>query len=238
MGAAVQQPTVQQASVGTAFADVVKVLYEPTAVFGRVGGWTSIVIPFFVVVGAQVAAFFVNMPFMKVAIQAQMAARGAPAGQTPPMGVIVAISLVGILIAFALLLLISGTLLWVLVSVLGGDGKFSKLLSVTAYSAVPAGLLLGIVGSIVLHLKGVGNITSPQDMQPALGLDLLVPGTKGFLGALLKGINPFSIWGVIVTATGVSVTHRLSKSTGYTAATIQFAIMLLVASALAGVFNR
>src|SRR2546422_7062443 len=33
--------------------------------------------------------------------------------------------------------------------------------------------------------------------------------------------NPFSIWGLVLTAIGVSTTHRLSKGTGYTVATIE-----------------
>lgn len=238
MGAGIQQPTVQQASPGSALADVVKVLYEPGAVFGRIGGWASFVMPFLAIIAVQVGLFFVNMPFMKVAIQAQMAARGAPAGATPPMGVIVAISLAGICIAFAVILLISGALLWVLTSVLGGEAKFTKMLTVTVYAAVPAAILMSIVGAIVLQMKGASGITSPQDMQPALGLDLLAPGTKGFVGALLKGINPFSLWGVALTAIGVTTTHRVAKNTGYMIAGVQFVIMLLVASAIAGAFNR
>jgi hypothetical protein len=238
MGAGIQQPTQQQASVSTALGDVIKVLYEPSAVFGRIGGWASIVMPFLAMIAVQIALFFVNMPFMKVAIQAQMAARGAPAGATPPMGVIIAISLVSLVVMFAVVLLVSGTLLWVLASVMGGEAKFSRLLSVAAYGFVPAGILLGIIGTIVLHMKGATGITSPQDMQPALGLDLLAPGTKGFVGALLKGINPLSIWGMVITAIGVYTTQRMSKSNGYTVAAIQFGVLLLVISGLAGMFNR
>src|SRR5207247_5575174 len=91
---------------------------------------------------------------------------------------------------------ISGCLLWVLVLLLGGESKFGALVSVALYGAVPSAILLSLVGTIVLHMKGTESMTSPQDMQPALGLDLLVPGAKGFIGAILKGINPFSIWGV------------------------------------------
>jgi hypothetical protein len=38
----------------------------------------------------------------------------------------------------------------------------------------------------------------------------------------------------VLTAIGVSVTHKLSKSTGYTVATISFVIGLLIGAALAG----
>jgi len=83
-----------------------------------------------------------------------------------------------------LILLIAGGLLWVLVSVLGGEAKFGTLMGVAALSSIPSTILLSIVGTIVLHLQGTGQITSMQDLQPALGLDLLVPA-RGFLGAAL-----------------------------------------------------
>ena len=120
----------------------------------------------------------------------------------------------------------------------GGEAKFSTMLSVAAYSAVPSAILLSVIGTIVLHLQGAGQLTSPQDMQPALGLDLLSPGAKGFLGAVLKTINPFSIWGVILTAIGVSTTQRVSKGTGYTIAISTFVIGLLIAGGLGAAFNR
>lgn len=236
MDAGIQQSPVQQGGAGSSVVDVVRVLFEPTAVFERVRERPQVLAPFLAICVVQIILFFVNLPFMKVAIQAQMATGGAPAGTQVPMGMLVGFSLAGIVIAFAVILTLSALILWMLVSIFGGDGKFGTLLSVTCYAAVPAGILLGIIGTIVLHMKGTAGITSPQDMQPALGLDLLM-SAKGFVGALLKAINPFSIWGLVLTAIGVSTTHRLSKSTGYTVATIQFLIGVLIAASLAAIFG-
>jgi hypothetical protein len=54
---------------------------------------------------------------------------------------------------------------------------------------------------------------------------------------VLKSINPFSIWGLALTAIGVSTTHRLSKGTGYAIATIVFVIGVLIAAGFAGMFG-
>jgi len=105
-------------------------------------------------------------------------------------------------------------------------------LSVTAYASI-AYVLLSAVGLIVLTMRGTSAIASPLDLQPALGLDLLAPDAKGFALALLRGINPFSLYGLFLTATGIAVTHRIAKGAAYTAATIQ----LLVALTIAGVFT-
>jgi hypothetical protein len=221
-------------SVG-ALLDLVKVLYEPGAVFQRVAEKPSFLMPFIGMSVFQIIIGIVNMPYLKAAMQAQMAQ--APAGAPDPSK-FAAIGLIFVPIVIALVLLIGALLLWVLVSLVGGDGRFRTLLSVAAYAAVPSVILMSIVGVIVLHIQGTQSLTSPQDMQPAVGLDLLVPGAKGFVGAVLKGINPFSIWGLVLTAIGVSTTHRLSKGSGYVVATASFAIGLLIAGAFGAMFGR
>ena len=240
MGQGIQPPPVEQ-HAGNAFTDVLNVLFEPTAVFERVRARPSFFAPFLAIIVVQCILFFVNMPYLKVAVQAQLAAAG-PAAQSRPVpgtALLAVFGLLGLAIVLTILLLITGLLLWVLASVLGGgEAKFSTMLSVATYSAIPSAILLSVVGTIVLHLQGTGQITSPQDMQPALGLDLLAPGAKGFMGALLKGINPFSIWAVVLTAIGVSTTQRSSKGSGYTIAIAAFAIMLLIASGLAALSPR
>lgn len=226
----IQQPPVE-ASEGNAFVDVVKVLYEPSAVFERVRQRPSFLAPFLVMCVVQIALFFVNLPFVKAGMAAQLASR--PAGGPDPSKFIF-IGAFFIPVGIAIALLIGGGLLWVLVSLFGGEAKFSTLLSVAAYCAIPVVILLPIVGAIVLQMKGVSQVTSMQDLQPALGLDLLAPGVKGFGAAVLKAVNPFGIWGLVLTAIGVSTTHRLSKSTGYMVATVSFVIGVLIAGAFAG----
>ena len=216
-----------------ALLDLVKVLFEPAAVFTRVAEKPKFLMPFIGLALLQVVVTAVNLPFLKAAMQAQMAQ--APAG-APDTSKFAVLGLIFVPVGIALVLLISGFVLWVLVSVMGGDAKFGMLMSVAAYAAVPTVMLLSIVGAIVLQLKGVGAVSSPMDMQPALGLDLLMPDAKGFLGAVLKGINPFSIWGLVLTAIGVSTTHKLSKGTGYTVATIAFLLGVLIGGAFAAMF--
>jgi membrane protein, antimicrobial resistance system len=238
MGQGMQQAPVEQAGSGSAFLDVFKVLLEPGAVFERVRAKPSFFVPFLTIIAVQCVLFFVNLPYLEVAIKAQMAtaAQGRPA---PGTGVLVAFGLIGLIIVLALVMALSGLILWVLTSVLGGgEAKYTTLLSVAVYSAVPSVILLSVVGAVVLHMQGTSGLTSPQDMQPALGLDLLMPGAKGFMGAVLKAINPFSIWGLVLTAIGVTTTQRTSKGTGYTVATISFVIGLLIAGAFGALGNR
>lgn len=233
MGQGIQQAPVEQGGGSDSLLDVFKVLYEPGAVFERVRERPRFLVPFLVICAIQIVLYFVNLPFMKAGMAAQMAQR--PAGGPDPSSFLF-IGAFFIPVGIGIALLIGGLLLWVLVSIFGGEGKFRTLLSVATYASVPTVVLLAIVGTIILRMQGVGEITSPQDMQPAVGLDLLAPGAKGFMGAVLKAINPFGIWGLVLTAIGVSTTHRLSKSTGYTIATISFLIGVLIAGGFAALF--
>jgi hypothetical protein len=237
MGTGIQQPTAGQ-SAGNPFIDVIKVLYEPGQVFERVRTRPSFLAPFLTIIAMQCVLFVINLPYLKVAIQAQIAT-AAPGRPVPSTGVLVGFGLGGLVFVLALILVITGLILWVLSSVLGGgEAKFSTMLSVASYSAIPSAILLSVVGTIVVHLQGTAQLTSPNDMQPALGLDLLSPGAKGFIGAVMKGINPFSIWAVVLTAIGVQTTQRVSKNSAYTIAIGAFVIGLLIAGALGAAFNR
>ena len=234
MGAGFQQPTMGQGGEASSLADVFKVLYEPGAVFERVRERPTFLMPFLVICVVQLAVFFFNMPFMKAGMAAQMATR--PAGGPDPSKFLW-IGAIFVPLGIGLILVIAGGLLWVLVSIFGGEAKFGTLMGVSALAAIPSTILLSIVGTVVIHLQGTGQITSMQDLQPALGLDLLIPA-HGFLGAVLKGINPFSIWGLVLTAIGVSTTHRLSKSTGYVVAAVSLAIGLCIAGVFGAIGNR
>ena len=216
-----------------ALMDLAKVLFEPTAVFERVREKPSFLMPFIGLSIVQMVVTALNLPFVKAMMQARMAS--APAGGPDPSKFAV-IGIATAPIGIAVILVIIGFVLWVLVSIMGGEAKFKTLMSVGAYSAVPSVVLLNLVGALILRLKGVESVTSPMDMQPAIGLDLVMPGATGFLGAVLKGINPFSIWALVLTAIGVSTTHRLSKGTGYTVATISFLLGLLLGASAAAMF--
>lgn len=237
MGAGLQQPPVQQGGgAGGALADVVRVLYEPGAVFERVRERPRFLVPFIAICVVQIILYFVNLPYLKAGVQAQIAqAQGQAAAGAADTWLMIGAAFIPIGIAVAALL--GSFILWVLVSLVGGEGKFGTLLSVWAYAAVPPVVLLAIVGTIVLRLQGITEISSPQDMQPAVGLDLLAPNATGFVGGVLKAINPFSIWGMVLTAIGVGTTHRLSKGSAYTVAMISLLLGVLIGAAVAGMFG-
>ena len=217
-----------------AVLDLVRVLFEPTAVFERVREKPRFLAPFLALAVAIIVISVVQLPFTKAALSAQF----SQMPNMPPEAAQRALSFASVGIVFApivycLILVINALLLWVLVSVVGGEAKFGTLLSVTTYSSISY-ILLTVVGLVVLTMRGTEQVSGMEDLQPALGLDLLAPGSKGLTLALLRGINPFSLYGVFLTATGIAVTHKTSKGSAYTAAIVQLLVTLLVTGALSG----
>ncbi len=217
-----------------AVLDLVRVLFEPTAVFERVREKPRFLAPFVALAIIVVVVGVVQLPYIKAAMSAQF----SQMPNMPPEAAQRALSFASIGVVFgpivyALILCINALLLWVLVSVVGGEAKFGTLLSVTTYSSMSY-ILLTLVGLVVLTMRGTEQISGMEDLQPALGLDLLAPGAKGLTLALLRGINPFSLYGVFLTATGIAVTHKTSKGSAYTAAIVQLLVTLLVTGVLTG----
>jgi hypothetical protein len=218
-----------------AVMDLFRVLFSPGEVFERVRERPKFLLPWIGLSIIIILVAYMMMPFTQAAIASRM----AQIAQQNPQAAANAAKFQSIGIAFAPIflligLLISAGLLWLLVMLLAGaDAKFKTLLSLSCYIAVPT-ILLQVAGLIVLKMKGVDAVTSPDDLRPPLGLNLLAPGTGGFVGAFLAGINPFSLWAMFLTAIGIQVTHKTSKGAAYAVAIISTLLGVLIGSAFAG----
>jgi len=219
--------------------DLVRVLFEPTAVFERVRERPRFLLP---AIGLSVIVIVITY-FMQPFTQAAMASRMAQIAQQNPQAAANAAKFQSIGLVFApigvfIALLIAAVIYWLLVMlVAGGDAKFKTLLSVAAYTALPA-ILLQAATIGVLKMKGVEAVSSMEDLRPPLGLNLLAPNTTGFTGAVLAGINPFSLWGMVLTAIGIQVTHKTSKGGAYTVAIIAMLLGVLIGAMFAGMASR
>ena len=218
-----------------AVLDLFRVLVSPGEVFERVRERPKFLLPWIGLSVIIVLIAYMMMPFTQAAI----ASRIAQIAQQNPQAAANAAKFqtIGIFVAPVFLLiglLISAGLLWLLVTLFAGaDARFMTLLSVSTYVAVPT-ILLQVAGLIVLKMKGLDAITSPDDLRPPLGLNLLAPSAGGFVGALLAGINPFSLWGLVLTAIGVQVTHKTSKGAAYTVAIVATLVGVVISAGLAG----
>jgi len=210
--------------------DLFTMLYDPQAVFARVKEKPRFWGPFLGLVVMQVAIAALMLPYTRAVMQAMAQARGAGA---PPPSWAAMIGVIGAPIGLALSLLVAAAILWMLVSILVGEGSFRHLLSVAAYAAI-TGILLGVASLAVLMLGG-GRVETMADLRPGFGLDLLAPESTGFVKTLLWMVNPFTLWGLVLTGFGIAGTHNASKGTAFTIATIAFVINALIGAAFAAI---
>jgi hypothetical protein len=168
--------------------------------------------------------------------RAAMAARGQdmPAA-AEQMGRIIGIVSMPILVI--VLASIGALILWVTVSIMGGEAKFKQALSINLHSWGPLCLMQTVI-FFVLRSRGVESIRGAADMMVPLGLDLLMPaGQTGFLRGLANGVNPFSIWSLVIVAVGLQVMLKLKPGNAWAAAIVNFLVGLVIAAGLQGIFT-
>jgi Yip1-like protein len=212
--------------------DVFNVLHEPAAVFTRIKERPRILAPWIVFSIALIVISILMRPYQQAAMDAFKAtltpAQATRMGSSGTGGGIVGLVLtpLGVL----LFLGIGAGMLWIGVTLTGTQAQFKTLFSVLAYSCMTY-LLFAVVGIAVLAVRGRASITSFADVRAPLGLDLLVPNASLYLGTVLNAINPFAIWGVWLTGTGVSITHGTSRGTSiFVTAVVYFIAILIIAA--------
>lgn len=222
-----------------AVLDLVRVLFSPTEVFERLREKPVWFVPALALSVLITILNYLALPFRMASMAPQLAKAAAQNPNAPAqIEKIQQIAVFASPIFVLLLLLVVAGVLWLLVMLLaGGDGKYKTLLSVATYTALPS-LLLQVAGLVVLKMKGVESVSSPLDLQPPLGLNLIAPNVSGFLSGILAGINPFTIWGMVLTAIGIHVTHKTSKGSAYTVAIVAMLLGVLLGGAGAAIAGR
>src|SRR2546426_998232 len=178
-----------------AVLDLFKVLFEPKAVFERVREKPTFLAPFIPLSVVLMIVTLFQAPYQRAAMAARLATmaqqnpQAAEAAQRFSAGGASIVGIIAAPIVMAIVLVIVAGVLWVLVSVVGGEGRFTTLLSVATYATVTR-MLLSVVGVAVLMLEGHTEVTSMADLPPAFGLGLLAPGAAGFPPGGLQGIKP------------------------------------------------
>lgn len=210
--------------------DLVRVLFDPTGVFGRVREKPRFLAPAVSVMILSVIIGFLSLPYIEAAIGPMLAQAATAQGRAAPDPRNVAVGqIIGSAVFVPIFVAIAAGILWVALSIFGEEAKYRLLASVAAYTSITYILQL-LAGFAVLSIRGVESVSSPLDLQPAFGLDLLAPGATGYLGALLRGVNVFSVWGCVLNAIGIATTHGTSRSTGYGAAGGAFVVTVLLVS--------
>ena len=217
------------------FGRIIRAMFSPGAVFEELRPRPRVLWPWLAVSVIFAIASFLMSPYqMKVQRLAMEAAgRPVPAGMEK-------FALIGVIFTPVIVIImacIGALVLWVTVSVTGGESRFKQALSINLHSWGPV-CLMQLAMFFVLRSRGVDAIQSRADLMVPLGLDLLLPAEQtGFVRGLANGINPFTIWTMVIVAVGLQVMLKMKASSAWTAAIINFLIGLVIAAAIQGMFS-
>lgn len=219
---------------------LVRVLFSPGDVFREIKERPPFWVPFFLVAIVFAVTQMLASPFQMKVREIMVTQAGQPA----PPAASGTVAMIGTLVVTPIMVLlmsaIAAGILYVLMQMLGGeDATFKRMLSVVIH-AWPATLILQALTVGVLYMRGLDSIRTTSDAQVSLGLDLLLPAEMAvgaFTRAVLAGIGPLQIWGLVITAVGLEVLGGAEKGKAWTGAIISFVIGLLIAGGLAGAFS-
>jgi hypothetical protein len=209
-----------------------RVLFSPGPVFQEVDQRPNFWRPWIIISIIYAAVNYLLRPFQQRVGQMMMEKLGRPAPPDTMVKALISVALtpIGVLVIAC----ISGAILYALISAMGGETTFKKMMTLVIFSW-PVVIINQLITFAVLSSRGIGSITGPQDMIVSIGLDLAVPAdaTIGyFTRFVLAGINPLSIWGLIIVAVGLQVLGKAGKGAAWGTAIIHFLIILLCLSAL------
>ena len=111
-----------------------------------------------------------------------------------------------------MLLVVSGTLMFVFRFFYGGDVTFKQAISIVVWTFLAVGIVSTPVTLTVLALKGDWNIDPSQAVQANLGLLLDKSTAAKPLWALFTSIDVFVLWMVVLLAVGFGVAIKKPTS--------------------------
>ncbi len=233
--AAAAPPAPAPTPVLTDLGRLVRVLFSPTRVFEEQREHPTFWLPWIIVTVIFAALQFLQRPFQERAraLLFEHLGRPAPAG---PGAVAAVIGVLGTALTVLILSAIAAGIFYVLISVVGGETTYSRMMTVAIF-AWPIAVLQQVLALGVLWMRGVGAIQSVWDAQVSFGLDLLMPSSASlspFLRILLMGIGPLAIWQLAIAATGLKVLGKAKTGSAWTAAIVEWLVVLLVMSAIGG----
>ena len=223
-------PAATYTPVLTDLLRLIRAPFAPTGVFEEQRDKPTFWLPWIVLSALFAVVMVFMLPIAMQAARAAAAAKGAPLPDSA-LTIIKVSSLLGPAVGLLIGCLLGAVILYFVLMILGAEGRFKGLMTVSLFAATIT-VLETAVTTWMLRMRGVDAIQSPADAQQSLGLDLLFPvdftQAHRALAAMFKGIGPFEIWVLVVTAVGLMSLEKVEKNKAWTTAVVAFVIGLLL----------
>ena len=129
----------------------------------------------------------------------------------------------------------AGVLLFVFRMLLDANVRFPQVLGVTAWSSLP-GVISTAAAVMVLLLKTSGDF----DLRNPVGFNLgfyLPEGTRAWIVSLASSLDIFTLWTIVLLATGMAVVARRSWGSALGAILLPWALYVVVKVGWAALFG-
>ncbi len=229
--------TEPQTAVAPAYTPIVtdlsrlaRVLFSPTAVFEEQKDAPTFWTPWAIMAVLLLVVNYLMQPYQQRVRELVLQRLNQPVHE--PTTASIAVGLVVGAVGLLLVCLIGAGILYAIVSIFGGETSYKKLLTIMAFG-LPITLIVQIITVAVLRSRGLATINGPDDLIVSLGLDLLLPQSvqpSYFVRFMLAGVNLLQIWQLAIVAMGLTVMAKMGKGAAWTAAIVNFVIVLVLLS--------
>ena len=235
------QPNAEaQKSSGSVMEDLINIFVNPAAVFEhqRDNGFVTpalvqtILLTLLTFALHNLLAPFVDADFARG--MAKASAKAAASGQPMPeqaKGMMETVQKFSLYAAAVLgpwfIAIFGGIVVWLISKIVGAKMAVSQGMTIAAWAAMPM-----ILGSVTMAIFGM--MADPQTVRGSgdgqLGaLRFFDPDTTSpLLTEILRRLDLFALWEVVLTAIGISVVGRVSRGAGFAAAGIRWGLVALM----------
>lgn len=233
------QPPVAPAPPKNSFARMVGVFFSPGETFDDIARKPDILVPLLVLIVLTFVTSFLVVPHLDfdslASQQTEMMQKQNPnmtaadaerAGRmVKTMGKFSAyIGPIFVIIG----LLVIALVLWGAVRLMGGQGDFVQALSATTYAWFPRLILGGIIGTVIVMMRGMvdpSQMASVIKTSPAFLVDMK---EQPVLFALLSSFDIFALWTCVLLAFGFASLSKLSRAKTATIVFSLYVVTILV----------
>jgi len=193
-------------------ASLIDIFIDPVKVFKRIKAGLPWWQPFIVIAIASSAIAYFQQPITRHLFL--LNERGLSEEQLQAQGEIMEkFGLVGMIAAPLVVLLIYvilAALCNVTANLVSGKSSFKKMLSLLSFTAF-IGLIEQGLKMLIIHMKGIEEITSRDDLYLTTFSLNIFAKSDGILRAVLESLSIFGIWFLILFTIGVSVVYGISR---------------------------
>ncbi len=199
---------------GGFWASLIDIFIDPVKVFKRIKTGLPWWQPFIVIAIAMSVISYFQIPLNRQLML--LNERGVSAEQLEQQIEIAdKFAMIGLIVAPLIVLLvyvIIAALCNVTANLVSGKSSFKKMLCLVSFAGI-IGIIEQSLKMLILHMKGIENIASRDDLYAvSFSLTRFIE-SDGILRALLESLSIFGIWFLIIFTIGVSVVYETDRKT-------------------------